>query len=178
MIINTLWPEQNGCHFAGDIFKCIFLNENFLYFDCNSARSLFPSVQLTIVIIASGNGLVPSGNKPSSEPMLNNIYGVSRPQWVNDSSTLVQLMAECQLGNSPLPLTQITQFSATSISSFPVWIWDLTHWGSWSYFWFILHELNFIFCVYVLGFCLFLGCGNYIISCWNLSFIFFLLVHL
>ena len=26
--INTLWQEQNGRHFADDIFKCIFLNEN------------------------------------------------------------------------------------------------------------------------------------------------------
>ena len=27
-IINTLRPRQNGRHFADDIFKCIFLNEN------------------------------------------------------------------------------------------------------------------------------------------------------
>ena len=26
--INTLTPRQNGCHFADDIFICIFLNEN------------------------------------------------------------------------------------------------------------------------------------------------------
>ena len=26
--VNTLRPRQNGGHFAGDIFKCIFLNEN------------------------------------------------------------------------------------------------------------------------------------------------------
>ena len=25
---NTLGPRQNGRHFADDIFKCIFLNEN------------------------------------------------------------------------------------------------------------------------------------------------------
>ena len=28
--INTLRPRQNGRHFADDIFKCIFLNENVL----------------------------------------------------------------------------------------------------------------------------------------------------
>ena len=34
--VNTLLrPGQNGQHFAGDIFKVIFLNENFLHFDCN-----------------------------------------------------------------------------------------------------------------------------------------------
>ena len=27
-LINTLRPKQNGRHFAGDILKCIFLNEN------------------------------------------------------------------------------------------------------------------------------------------------------
>ena len=26
--LNTLMPRQNGCHFADDISKCIFLNEN------------------------------------------------------------------------------------------------------------------------------------------------------
>ena len=28
MEFNTLRPRQNGRHFPGDIFKCIFLNEN------------------------------------------------------------------------------------------------------------------------------------------------------
>ena len=27
-VVNTLRPRQNGRHFADDIFKCIFLNEN------------------------------------------------------------------------------------------------------------------------------------------------------
>ena len=30
---NTLGLRQNGCHFAGDIFKCICLNENVVCFD-------------------------------------------------------------------------------------------------------------------------------------------------
>ena len=43
------------------------------------------------VNIGSGNGLVPSGNKPLPEPMLNcwprslSPYGVTRPEWVNSS---------------------------------------------------------------------------------------------
>ena len=28
--VNTLRPRENGRHFADDIFKCIFLNENVL----------------------------------------------------------------------------------------------------------------------------------------------------
>ena len=35
------------------------------------------------VNIGSGNGLVPSGNKPLPEQMLTQIHGVTRPQWVN-----------------------------------------------------------------------------------------------
>ena len=35
------------------------------------------------VNIGSGNGLVPSENKPLPEPMLTQIYGITRPQWVN-----------------------------------------------------------------------------------------------
>ena len=26
--VDTLSPRQNGCHFADDVLKCIFLNEN------------------------------------------------------------------------------------------------------------------------------------------------------
>ena len=36
------------------------------------------SMDLTDVNIGSGNGLVPSGNKPLPEPMLTQIYGVTR----------------------------------------------------------------------------------------------------
>ena len=28
-LFNTLGPRQNSRHFAGDIFKCISMNENF-----------------------------------------------------------------------------------------------------------------------------------------------------
>ena len=33
--INSFCPGQNGRLFADDIFKCIFMNEKFLYFDSN-----------------------------------------------------------------------------------------------------------------------------------------------
>ena len=40
-----------------------------------------------LVNTGSGNGLVPSGNKPLPGPVLtkifDTIYGVTRPQWVN-----------------------------------------------------------------------------------------------
>ena len=43
------WDRQNGPYFLQGIFKIVFFN------------------------IGSGNGLVPSGNKPLPEPMLTNI---------------------------------------------------------------------------------------------------------
>ena len=46
--VNTLRPRQNGCHFADDTFKCIFLNEKKLEFRCKFHWSLFLRVQLTI----------------------------------------------------------------------------------------------------------------------------------
>ena len=44
---NTLRPKQNGHLFAGDSFKCIFLNENF-WFPMKFHRNMFHMVQLTI----------------------------------------------------------------------------------------------------------------------------------
>ena len=29
MLLNSSPPGQNGCHFADDVFKCIFVNEKF-----------------------------------------------------------------------------------------------------------------------------------------------------
>ena len=46
-IINTLSLRQNGCHFSGDIFKCIFLNEN-IWISIKISLSLFLRIQLTI----------------------------------------------------------------------------------------------------------------------------------
>ena len=46
--VNTLWPIQNGSHFADDIFKCISLNEN-VWIRLKFHWSLFLRVQLTII---------------------------------------------------------------------------------------------------------------------------------
>ena len=37
---------------------------------------------MPLVNIGSGNGLVPSGNKPLPGPLLKKFYDVTRPQWV------------------------------------------------------------------------------------------------
>ena len=56
--------------------------EYFLW-NCNQLNATTP--HWSLINIGSGNGLVPSGNKPLPEPMLTQIiapYGVTGPQWV------------------------------------------------------------------------------------------------
>ena len=86
IVYNTLRPRQNGGHFADEIFKRIFLNENIL---------IPIKISLNFVPMGSINN-IPAlvqimawrrpGDKPLSEPMRVNlpthIY-VTRPQWVN-----------------------------------------------------------------------------------------------
>ena len=83
---NKLTPRQNGGrHFADDIFKCIFVNEN-----------IWISIGISLKFVPRGlinniPGLVEimawrrSGDKPLSEPMMSILLThicVTRPQWV------------------------------------------------------------------------------------------------
>ena len=70
LIINTMRPRQNGRHFANDIFKCIFEDENVW---------IATKISLSIVRKGSINNIVSlvqimtwrrSGDKPLSEPMI------------------------------------------------------------------------------------------------------------
>ena len=86
---NTLRPRQDGRHFADDIFKCIFLNENVwipikisLKFVPNGPINNIPAM---VQIMAWRR----PGDKPLSEPMVVSIAThicVVRPQWVNTST--------------------------------------------------------------------------------------------
>ena len=85
MLFNTLRPRQNGRHFADDIFKYIFLNEN-----------VWIPIKISLKFVPKGwinniPALVPMmawrrpGDKPLSEPMLISLLThicVTRPQWV------------------------------------------------------------------------------------------------
>ena len=68
--INTLRPRQNGRHFADDIFKCIFVNEN-----------VWIRIKISLKFVHQGQiDNIPSlvqimawrrpGDKPLSEPMI------------------------------------------------------------------------------------------------------------
>ena len=82
---NTLRPRQNGRHFADDIFKYIFLNEN-----------VWIPIKISLKFVAKGSidnilALVQimaqcrPGDKPLSEPMMFSLpthICVTWPQWV------------------------------------------------------------------------------------------------
>ena len=80
---NTLRPRQNSHHFADDIFKCIFLNENAsisikisLKFDPKGPNNNIPEL---VQIMAWRR----PGDKPLSEPMMVSFpthICVTRPQ--------------------------------------------------------------------------------------------------
>ena len=83
---NTLRARQNVCHFAEDIFECVFLNAN-----------LCVSINVSLIFTLKGpikniQVLIPimtwswPGDKPLSEPMMVSLLmhiHVTRLQWVN-----------------------------------------------------------------------------------------------
>ena len=95
---NTLWPRQNGRHFADDIFKRIFLNENSrisikfsLKFVSNGQINNIPAL---VQIMAWRR----SSDKPLSEPMMVSLpthICVTRPQWFNTSHTDSSVVSCC-----------------------------------------------------------------------------------
>ena len=83
--LNTLRPRQKRRHFADDIFKCIFLNENVripikisLKFVPNGPINNIPAL---VQIMAWRR----PGDKPLSEPLVDSLTThvcVTQPQWV------------------------------------------------------------------------------------------------
>ena len=83
--VNSLRPRQNGRHFADDIFKCIFVDENVRI-----------PIKISIKFVPKGPiNNIPAlfqimawrrpGDKPLSEPMMLSLTThicVTRPQWV------------------------------------------------------------------------------------------------
>ena len=87
--INTLRPRRNEQHFAGDIFKRIFFNEN-VSISIKISLKFVPKDPINnipaLVQIMAWHRL---GDKPLSEPMMVSLpthICVTRPQWVKSSS--------------------------------------------------------------------------------------------
>ena len=84
--VNSSLPGQNGPHFAGDIFKCIFLNEN-VWIPINISLKFVLKCQIddipTLVWIMA---LCWPGDKPLTEPMMISLLMhicVIHPHWFN-----------------------------------------------------------------------------------------------
>ena len=83
---STLRLRQSGRHFADDIFKCIFLNEN-VWMPIKISMKFVPkgpihNIPALVQIMAWRR----SGDKPLSKPMMVSLLThiwVIRPQWVN-----------------------------------------------------------------------------------------------
>ena len=66
----TLRPRQNGCHFADNIFKCAFLNEN-IWISINISQNFAPKGQINnITALVQVMAWHWPGDKPLSEPMI------------------------------------------------------------------------------------------------------------
>ena len=98
--LNTLRPRQNGRHFADDIFKCIFVNEN-IWIPINISLKFVSKVPISNVpapvqLMAWRR----SGDKPLSEPVMVSLpthICATRPQWVN---VMTQIFAPDMYGNT------------------------------------------------------------------------------
>ena len=84
--LNTLRPRQNGCRFADNTFKCIFLNENVLILIKISLKFVPKGPINNNPALVQIMAWCRSGHKPLSEPMMVSLLTricVTRPQWVN-----------------------------------------------------------------------------------------------
>ena len=113
--LNSLRPRLIRRHFADDIFKSIFFNEN-----------VWISIKLSLKFVPKGlinniPALVPimawrrSGDKPLSEPMMVSLSThicVTRPQWVNQHrhiflSTIFRMFRWVQDKLSPIDIDYV-----------------------------------------------------------------------
>ena len=84
--VNTLRQRQNGRHFADNIFKCSFLNEN-VWIPFKISLKFVPkdpinNIPALVQIMAWRR----PGDKPLSEPLMVSLTTnicITRPQWVN-----------------------------------------------------------------------------------------------
>ena len=90
--LNSLRPRQNRRHFADDIFKRVFLNENILISIDISLKFVRKDPIDHIPALVQIMAWRRSGDKPLSEPMMVRLpthICVTRPQWVNPLYSLL-----------------------------------------------------------------------------------------
>ena len=94
-LVNTLKPRRNEQHFADDIFKRIFVNEN-VWISITISLNLVPKGPINnILALVQIMAWRRPGDKPLSETMMVRLLThicVTRPQWVNVHMTLLKYM--------------------------------------------------------------------------------------
>ena len=96
--INTLRPRQNGRHFADDIFKRDFLNENIWIQIKISLKFVHKGPINNIPAMVQMMAWRRPGHNPLSEPMIVNLSThicVTRPQWVRITDFTVKWIGRC-----------------------------------------------------------------------------------
>ena len=86
--LNSLRPRPNRRHFADDIFKCIFENENVWIPIKISLKYVLKCPINNIPALVQIMAWRRPGDKPLSEPMMVNLRThicVTRPQWVKET---------------------------------------------------------------------------------------------
>ena len=93
LLLNSLRPRPNRRHFADDIFRCIFENEN-EWISSRISLKFVPKVRINnIPALVQIMAWRRQGDKPLSEPMMVSLLThicVTRPQWVKASKTVCQ----------------------------------------------------------------------------------------
>ena len=117
--VNTLRPKQNGRHFADDIFKYVFLNEN-VWIPIKISPKFVPkgginNIPALVKIMAWRR----PGDKPLSEPMMVSLLThicVTRPQWVKSMYRCHFLSAETrEVASDYLPSTLVIRRQSSSV---------------------------------------------------------------
>ena len=93
--VNSLRPRQNGRHFADNVFKCIFLNENVWILFKISLKFVPKGPINNIPSLVQVMAWRRPGDKPLSEPMMVSLLAhicVARPQWVKTASAPSQVI--------------------------------------------------------------------------------------
>ena len=92
---NSLRPRQHGRHFADDIFKCIFLDED-VWIPIKISLKFVPKGPINnILALVQIMAWRRPGDKPLSEPMMVSLpthICIARPQWVNGNRAIEWLL--------------------------------------------------------------------------------------
>ena len=102
--LSTLRPRRNGCNFPYEIVRCIFLNEN-LWISLKISLKFVHKVRINnIAALVQIMAWRWPGDKSLSEPvvvrLLTHIW-VIRPQWVKGPATVLSLITNKNVINSP-----------------------------------------------------------------------------